>query len=160
LTNEYADRIWQWRLPNSRDLRELHQAQSAGEPMDVRRALLAKCLTAVTALDQAGTQENDLSVLRGGVAEFPPHVVDSISESMEEADSSVQIRLRLACDACGHAWMRPFDMLSYLWTELDVFCRRVLFDVHRLARAYGWSERDILELPPWRRHMYLQLVRE
>jgi hypothetical protein len=35
----------------------------------------------------------------------------------------------------------------------------VLGDVHELARAYGWSEPEVLALSPWRRAAYLALVR-
>ena len=35
---------------------------------------------------------------------------------------------------------------------------RMLLDIHALARAYGWSESDILALPPRRRQAYLELV--
>jgi len=33
-----------------------------------------------------------------------------------------------------------------------------LSDVHTLARAYGWRERDILTLSPTRRQFYLNMV--
>jgi hypothetical protein len=33
-----------------------------------------------------------------------------------------------------------------------------LLEVHQLARAYGWSERETLALTPRRRRRYLELV--
>ena len=44
------------------------------------------------------------------------------------------------------------------WAELDAWARRLLLDVHTLARAYGWSERDILQLTETRRQFYLNLI--
>ena len=41
------------------------------------------------------------------------------------------------------------DLSEHLSTLID--------DVHRLAAAYGWSERDILALGPQRRAAYLEL---
>ncbi len=52
----------------------------------------------------------------------------------------------------------PFDILSYLWTEIEDWAQRLLVDVHTLAVSYGWSERDILALSPRRRRMYLELL--
>jgi hypothetical protein len=34
----------------------------------------------------------------------------------------------------------------------------LLREIEALARAYGWSEREILDLSPQRRHTYLELV--
>jgi hypothetical protein len=31
-----------------------------------------------------------------------------------------------------------------------------MIEVHELASAYGWAERDILEMSPHRRHFYLE----
>ncbi|HEX2516118.1 MAG TPA: phage baseplate protein, partial [Chloroflexota bacterium] len=36
--------------------------------------------------------------------------------------------------------------------------RRLLREVHTLARAYGWREAEILALPGRRRQTYLDLV--
>ena len=35
---------------------------------------------------------------------------------------------------------------------------RLFLDIDALARAYGWTEREILNLPPARRAAYLQIV--
>jgi hypothetical protein len=35
---------------------------------------------------------------------------------------------------------------------------RVLLDVHALARAYGWTESEVLRLTPARRSAYLQMA--
>jgi len=43
---------------------------------------------------------------------------------------------------------------------LSARARRLLRDVHELARAYGWSERDILELSLTRRLAYRLLLEE
>ena len=37
--------------------------------------------------------------------------------------------------------------------------RRLATDIHTLAHAYGWSEEQILQLSPFRRHLYLSAVR-
>ena len=54
--------------------------------------------------------------------------------------------------------MTVFDIVSFFWTELEVWVARVLSDVHTLAQAYGWSEHDILSLSLTRRQCYLEIV--
>jgi hypothetical protein len=64
----------------------------------------------------------------------------------------------LSCGECGHAWRAPIDIARTLLADLDDWARRLLDDVHRLASAYHWSERDILGLPPRRRLFYLEAI--
>ncbi len=63
--------------------------------------------------------------------------------------------------------MRPWlaggvrDIASFLWKALHAWAKLMLGDVHELARAYGWTEADILALPsPTRRQIYLELARQ
>jgi len=51
-----------------------------------------------------------------------------------------------------------FDILTYLWSEIEDWAQRLLLEVHTLALAYGWSERDILAMSPRRRRLYLEMV--
>ncbi len=48
--------------------------------------------------------------------------------------------------------------LPPLWSEVESWAWRTLFDVHVLASAYGWSEAAVLALGP-RRDLYLELVK-
>jgi hypothetical protein len=51
-----------------------------------------------------------------------------------------------------------FDIISFFWKEIDHWVKHLLLDVHVLAKAYGWSENDILEISPWRRRIYLEMI--
>jgi hypothetical protein len=51
-----------------------------------------------------------------------------------------------------------FDVVSYLWGEIEDWAERLLRDVHSLAAAYGWSERDIVGMSALRRRLYLELA--
>jgi hypothetical protein len=77
---------------------------------------------------------------------------------MAEADALGDVQLALTCPQCGHEWQAPFDIASFLWTEINAWAHRTLQDVHELARAYGWREADILALSPWRRQVYLEMI--
>jgi hypothetical protein len=50
------------------------------------------------------------------------------------------------------------DLPAFLWTEIEAQVRRLLLDIHTLAVAYGWSEREILSLSDARRRLYLEMV--
>jgi len=89
---------------------------------------------------------------------LPQEVIEGIVKSMAEADPLADIQLDLTCPSCQHRWHAVFDIVSFLWTELEVWAWRILSDVHTLARAYGWGERDILSLSPTRRQFYLEMV--
>ncbi len=93
-----------------------------------------------------------------GLGNLPPEVLASISTKMAEADPLANIQLDLTCPACKHRWDIVFDIVSFFWTELEVWAWRMLSDIHILASAYGWCEREILNLSPTRRQFYLEMV--
>jgi hypothetical protein len=64
----------------------------------------------------------------------------------------------LTCGECGNAWRAPLDIARDLLGELDGWVARFLHDVHRIAAAYHWSERDIMALPMRRRLYYLEAI--
>jgi hypothetical protein len=90
--------------------------------------------------------------------ELPPAVVQQLSAQLAEMDPQAEIILTPICPACGHSWQVLFDIVTFFWTELSGQARRLLQEVYRLARAYGWSEADILAMSPLRRQFYLELV--
>lgn len=94
----------------------------------------------------------------GGHRGVPEAVAREAEARMAEADPLALISLDLACPACGHAWQAPLEVADFFFAELAGSARRVLVDVHRLARAYGWRESDVLALSPWRRQQYLALI--
>jgi hypothetical protein len=77
---------------------------------------------------------------------------------MQSSDPQADLRFTLHCQVCSHEWEAGFDIAQFLWTEVDAWASRTLFDVHCLARAYGWREADILSLSPWRRQCYLEML--
>lgn len=119
----------------------------ARDGSDPRRGLLACCL--ITA-KRSGTDVT--------AAALPAPVVDAASRALAKADPRADIQLSIVCTACGQAWQAPFDIVSYLWNELESWALRLLRDVHTLARAYGWREADILAMSPARRKFYLGMV--
>lgn len=132
------------RLPTSADLRRIRGCLSVEE---ARVQLLESCLVGASR-DGAPVEAGDL----------PQAVQDAVSRALGQADPQAEIELQLECAACGNGWTSRFDIVDYLWAEVEQFGRRTLHDVHLLARAYGWSEGEILALSPRRRNYYLELV--
>jgi hypothetical protein len=133
-----------FRLPDTADLMHLDGASGLAA---ARAELLARCVT---------------SALRDGAAivatELPPELVDVVTARMSEADPQADVAFEVACPSCAHAWLEPFDVVTFLWTELASWARSLLFDVHQLASAYAWSEHDVLRLSPARRNAYLEML--
>jgi hypothetical protein len=133
-----------FRLPNTLDLEAVAQNSDA----DVARAvLLQRCVTSAL---KDGSEV--------GPGELPETVTEALAERMAEIDPQADVQMNLACPACGHRWQALFDIESFFWTELQSWAQRILSEVHLLACAYGWREKDILELSAWRRQFYLGLV--
>jgi hypothetical protein len=66
--------------------------------------------------------------------------------------------MELCCPECGRRWEVVFDIGGFLWAEINDWAEHTLRTVHSLAEAYGWSEREILNLSPLRRQLYLGMV--
>ena len=125
-----------FRSPNTADL--LAVAHSA-DAQAVHHALLARCVE--TPLD-----------------ELPDALLVKIVARLAEIDPQADVRLHLTCPGCAHAWQAPFDIVSFLWREVDDWAKRTLREVHRLAAAYGWREADVLCLSAQRRRLYLSII--
>lgn len=134
----------EFRLPDSLDL----LAASGHEDVDdARRELFERCLSEA----RRGSEEVSAAAL-------PPEVLDAVSEEMDRLDPQGNVRLSVSCPRCGHDWQALFDICSYLRSEVDSWARRLLWEVHLLATAYGWRESDTLALSPRRRRLYVQMV--
>ena len=133
-----------FRLPNSSDLAAIANCVDA---TDARGVLLERCVL---------ERRCDGQEISAG--ELPIEVTNAIVERMADSDPQSDMRLDLLCPACGHRWQALFDIGSFFWSEINAWAGRILTEVHVLARAYGWSEVEILNLSAWRRQHYLDLV--
>lgn len=109
--------------------------------------LLLRCIDAVS--DAAGAPLD------------PSCVIDALREPVEalllDCDPLAELRLAVACPECGHESVSEFDAFQFL-RAVSAGRGSVFADVDRLARAYHWSEADILALPLARRRLYLSLL--
>lgn len=84
--------------------------------------------------------------------------VDTIDEAMNDADPLVNFQCRVHCGECGEANEFFVDLCE---VALDILARQqkqLIVFVHKLASHYHWSEREIFEIPHWRRIEYLNLI--
>jgi hypothetical protein len=89
---------------------------------------------------------------------LPEAVVAAVEAALGEADPGADLRLTMSCVECGTEWAESLDPVRFAWSAIEVSARTLATDVHALARAYGWSEGEILELSLFRRHLYLSAV--
>jgi hypothetical protein len=119
-----------FRLPDTADFMQLHGVSDLDA---ARAALLARCVT---------------RTLRDGgaiaAADLPADATNAVTARMSEIDPQADVSFDVACPSCAHKWLEPFDVVTFLWSEL--------------ASAYAWSEDDILRLSPVRRNAYLEML--
>jgi len=93
------------------------------------------------------------------VTDIPEEILQELAGTIIEHDPLAEIEIALQCPACQERWSILFDIVSFFWAELTAQARRLMHDVHALASAYGWRERDILALSSARRKFYRELIR-
>jgi len=120
---------------------DLRAAGSAGSVGAAALALLERCLDG----------EIDLASLDAAALE-------ELGRELEALDPAAILTFALTCPDCGHLWPAPIDIAETLWSEVQSRAERLFLDVDALARAYGWSEDQVLGLSPTRRAAYLQLA--
>jgi len=134
-----------FRALTSRDLAVIGENNS---PETARSLLLKRCII------QAIQNGNSIDI--GSISE---EIVTELGNKMAETyDPHIEIRFVLECPTCKHTWSAVFDIVSFFWSEISTQAQRFLQETHVLARAYGWSEAEILSMNTARKHYYLELV--
>lgn len=134
----------EFRLPDSADI---DIASANQDDQGFAQCLLDRCVLACT--------HEGKSV---AVAQLPESVLDALSQHMEALDPGASVGFALDCPQCAAHWQAPLDVGDMLWRKVRAVAERVLLDIDTLARAYGWTEREVLRLSPLRRAAYLQMV--
>jgi hypothetical protein len=80
--------------------------------------------------------------------------LDRVEQALEEVAPEVVTRAQVACPDCG----RPGEVHLDPYLCLGAADSGLFVEIHALASAYHWSEREILALPRDRRRLYLALV--
>ena len=141
---EIEGHLIEFRLPDAADLVDASQVDT--EDAFVAR-LLERCVLACTR-DRA----------RVAIRDVPEPILDRLSRHMETLDPAARVSFAVECPDCCAGWDARLDIDQLIWARVQAAAERLLLEVDSLARAYGWTEREVLELDPLRRAAYLQLV--
>jgi uncharacterized Zn finger protein (UPF0148 family) len=123
------------------------------------RAITSRDLASAAAeIDERAAAQKLLSLCSGQERDFTDDELEALGERLAEADPLAETLLDFACAACDQRWQEPLDIAAWLWAEIEARARRLLYDVHTLAAAYGWTEHEILSLSEPRRAVYLEMA--
>lgn len=119
-----------FRLPSAADI------AAAATADDRRGALLGACVVAGDAAGHA----------------------DEIEAAMADLGPTLDLDLDATCPHCGAAQNPRFAIAGYLMAALAAERPFLLREVHRIARAYGWSYESIMGLPRGDRQELVRLI--
>ena len=134
----------EFRLPDGADIALASNSAGAKE---FAQLLLDRCVLTCA-------QEGRTVLVR----DLPAPVLDALSQHMEKLDPGASVSFALECPRCATRWQAPLDIGDMVWQKVRAAAERMLLDIDVLARAYGWTEREVLRLNPLRRAAYLQMV--
>jgi len=171
---QYADYRLTYRLPTAGDLATLGVPGKVSGSVQTRsRWLLRQCVLDVSKDRQSGTSDErepgatsqpELTERADALSanDIPDEVLEALASAVVSTASSVdplaEVELKLDCPECAFSWQASFDIVSFLWSELDVWAKQMLREIHILASNYGWSEANIIALSPERRQHYRGLI--
>jgi hypothetical protein len=135
----HGDYTVSYRLLTSADLIEVRACSSVSQ---ARLMLLERCVVG------AEISPSDL----------PESLVSAVGEALSAADPLVDLPIHTVCADCGHDWWPWLDVGALVWSDVETLAAQALDDVAALARAYGWSEAEILGMTAARRRAYLERV--
>lgn len=141
---ETEDYFFRFRLPNSLDLAAVIGCENS---QTAQQLLLSRC---VLLIEHSGSSCS--------VDQIPESIVEKINQQFETLDPQAEIQINLSCPECSHHWDVLLDISSFLWTEINDWAEHMLQTVHKLAKGYGWSEHEVLNLSPVRRQLYLGML--
>lgn len=121
-----------FRLPNAKDMLAAGRLSEADAIQEIRR----RC------------------VLAGDFSEDP----ETLEEAMEAVGPMLSQRLQAACPHCGQTQAVQFQMQSFFLESLAFERRYLNYEIHYLARGYGWSRNEILEMTREDRRLHAKLL--
>ncbi|WP_281556962.1 hypothetical protein [Thalassomonas sp. RHCl1] len=114
------------------------------EEVEIPAVLLKLCLL---------TQSKEVDV-DAFIAGLTQEEVASIEKAMEQASPGIVTDVQVSCSNCSSinpVYLDPYRLLNRGYGTL-------LTEIHCLARAYHWTEEQILALPVQRRAAYLTMI--
>ena len=141
--------VLKFRLVNSYDLRDIATIIEFEGPESAEYELIQKC---ILSFETHGVLQPTQSL--------PDQYIPQVAESLKNNDPHSEIICRLNCPECSHSWPEAFDIVKFLWHEIETKAQVILTEVQLLAKVFGWWEGDILSLSDVRRKYYLDSLNE
>jgi hypothetical protein len=133
-----------FRLPNGHDL-AASVIEAQDDPSMAARHLLQRCVLATDDAESAAIEH------------YRDAIALAVEGAMETLEPMAEITLRSSCPECGGPVAGTLDPVRLIAAAMDRH-GGIFLEIDRLARAYHWSESDILALPAMRRRHYLALI--
>ena len=129
-----------FRLPNGGD----QCALAISDEADIQAKILVSCL-------QQDSIREDVSSF---VASLTESEIAKIESAMDKVSPGIVTEITTSCSNCEQrnvVQIEPYQLLHRGYGSL-------LADIHRIAKAYHWTEQDILALSGGRRAFYLAMI--
>ena len=120
---------------------------AVADAADAVTALRGRCLSVTSEAGEAL-----------GIDVLDEEQLAATEQRLAAADPLSEILLGTTCPACGTDFEAEVDVAAFVWAEVEAAAHRLLQEVDLLARAYGWTEAEVLGLSDVRRAAYLRLV--
>lgn len=127
-----------WRVPTGDDLVDLEAIE---DPEAAAAELLARCT--------AGAEDG---------APLTGDERAAVTAAIADADPLAEVLVELTCPGCDRPFVADVDVADFATRAVRDAARRLLEEVDALARAYGWTEPEVLALSDRRRAAYLRLL--
>jgi hypothetical protein len=88
----------------------------------------------------------------------PSDVPQDLETSMEQVGPTLDRDLDAVCPQCGATQAVRFDIQSYLFRALGYERQFLLYEIHRIAAAYGWTYEETLGLTREDRRKLVRLI--
>jgi hypothetical protein len=82
----------------------------------------------------------------------------TIEAAMEQVGSGLDLDFHAACPECATVDTLRFQIQDFLLGAITSDGQLLIHDVHRIARAYGWSLTEILSLPRSKRRAFVTIL--
>jgi hypothetical protein len=137
------------RPPSSHELEKIMPFLEMGDEEDAAFELMKNCVLQL-----------QLDGIYTPVESMPLALIELVSAKIKDVDSHSEILCRLNCPECEFSWAESFDIVSFLWLEIENKAHVILSEVQLLAKAFGWWEGDTLSLSDVRRKYYIDQLHE
>jgi hypothetical protein len=87
-----------------------------------------------------------------------PEGQTNFEQLLEQVAPLLHLELIARCAECGHVHTVQFDIQSYVLNAIVAERRRLLLEINRIAKAYGWTLDEILSLSRSDRRQIVEII--